>query len=220
MGKQPVVDLEEDNDDDDEMASRRSITRWNNNEKILLAEAGIEHSQDANIGKYQHEDVYWNLIMNDFNSRTTAPPRTKNMMTGKWTRMQGDCQRFNGIYKHLNRKSGESGADLVENAKTICGKLEGGLNSLPLLDLSVLNVRSLVITLRWSLSDLVVLDWGDCFLGVSGFGIGEVALSTLDVLQRFGFFLQMGFTLILATLDGLDVGLLGDFIDEDDCDDD
>ncbi|GJZ26951.1 hypothetical protein Tco_0571204 [Tanacetum coccineum] len=56
--------------------------------------------------------------------------------------------------------------------------------------------------------------------GVSGFGIGEVALSTLDVLQRFGFFLQMGFTLILATLDGLDVGLLGDVIDEDDCDDD
>ncbi|GJW75890.1 hypothetical protein Tco_0135260 [Tanacetum coccineum] len=55
---------------------------------------------------------------------------------------------------------------------------------------------------------------------VSGFGIGEAVLSTLDVLQRFGFFLQMGFTLILATLDGLDVGLLGDVIDEDDCDDD
>ncbi|GJV02822.1 hypothetical protein Tco_1336391 [Tanacetum coccineum] len=56
--------------------------------------------------------------------------------------------------------------------------------------------------------------------GVSGFGIGEVALSTLDVLQRFGFFLQMGFTLILATLDGLDVGLLGDVIGENDYDED
>ncbi|GKC45126.1 hypothetical protein Tco_1062848 [Tanacetum coccineum] len=42
--------------------------------------------------------------------------------------------------------------------------------------------------------------------------------SVLDV--RIGFFLQMGFTLILATLDGLDVGLLGDVIGEDDCDDD
>ncbi|GJX36563.1 hypothetical protein Tco_0758483 [Tanacetum coccineum] len=40
------------------------------------------------------------------------------MVTGKWTKMHGDCQRFNGIYKHLNRKSGESDADLVENAKT------------------------------------------------------------------------------------------------------
>ncbi|GJW07127.1 retrotransposon protein, putative, ty1-copia subclass [Tanacetum coccineum] len=57
--------------------------------------------------------------------------------------------------------------------------------------------------------------------GVSGFGIGvgELTLSSLDVLQGFSFFLQMGFTLILATLDGLDVGLLGDIIGEDDCDD-
>ncbi|GJX46131.1 hypothetical protein Tco_0271321 [Tanacetum coccineum] len=56
--------------------------------------------------------------MEDFNSRTTAPPRTKNMMTGKWTRMHGDCQRFNAIYKHLTCKSEESDADLVKNAKT------------------------------------------------------------------------------------------------------
>ncbi|GKE59314.1 hypothetical protein Tco_1498499, partial [Tanacetum coccineum] len=34
------------------------------------------------------------------------------------------------------------------------------------------------------------------------------------------FFLQMGFILILATLDVLDVGLLGDIIGKDDCDDD
>ncbi|GKB14214.1 hypothetical protein Tco_0848137 [Tanacetum coccineum] len=49
---------------------------------------------------------------------------------------------------------------------------------------------------------------------------GELTLSSLDVLQGFSFFLQMGFTLILATLDSLDVGLLGDVIGEDDCDDD
>ncbi|GJV34096.1 hypothetical protein Tco_1394496 [Tanacetum coccineum] len=77
-GKQPVVDLDED-DEDDEMASSRSITRWNNNEEILLAESWIKHSQDANIGKDQQDDIYWNMILSDFNSRTTAPPRTKNM---------------------------------------------------------------------------------------------------------------------------------------------
>ncbi|GJW96389.1 hypothetical protein Tco_0178197 [Tanacetum coccineum] len=49
---------------------------------------------------------------------------------------------------------------------------------------------------------------------------GKFTLSPLDVLQGFSFFLQIGFTLILATLDGLDVGLLGDAIVEDDCDDD
>ncbi|GJT54117.1 hypothetical protein Tco_0989171 [Tanacetum coccineum] len=50
--------------------------------------------------------------------------------------------------------------------------------------------------------------------------MSKFTLSPLDVLQGFSFFLQMGFTLILATLDGLDVGLLGDVIGEDDCDDD
>ncbi|GKF41764.1 hypothetical protein Tco_0125106 [Tanacetum coccineum] len=49
---------------------------------------------------------------------------------------------------------------------------------------------------------------------------GFVVLSTFEELQMLGFFLQMGFTLILATLDGLDVGLLGDVIGEDDYDDD
>ncbi|GKD46487.1 hypothetical protein Tco_1271132, partial [Tanacetum coccineum] len=51
-------------------------------------------------------------------------------------------------------------------------------------------------------------------------GVGEVVLSTFELLQMLGFFLQMGFTLILATLDGLDVGLLGDVIGEDECDED
>nr|GEW97521.1 hypothetical protein [Tanacetum cinerariifolium] len=49
---------------------------------------------------------------------------------------------------------------------------------------------------------------------------GEFTLSSLNVLQGFSFFLQMGLTLILATLDGLDVGLLGEVIGEDDYDDD
>ncbi|GJR23903.1 hypothetical protein Tco_0972430 [Tanacetum coccineum] len=52
------------------------------------------------------------------------------------------------------------------------------------------------------------------------YGFGELTLSSLDMLQGFSFFLQMGFILILATLDGLDVGLLGDVIGEDDSDDD
>nr|GEZ27051.1 hypothetical protein [Tanacetum cinerariifolium] len=57
---------------------------------------------------------------------------------------------------------------------------------------------------------------------VSGFdiGVGEFTLSLLDAFQGFNFFLQMVRTLILATLDGLDVGLLGDVIGEDDYDDD
>ncbi|GJS30582.1 hypothetical protein Tco_0491202 [Tanacetum coccineum] len=48
--------------------------------------------------------------------------------------------------------------------------------------------------------------------------IDEFTLSSLEVLEGFSFFLQMGFTLILATFDGLDVSLLEDVIGEDDCD--
>nr|GFC88034.1 hypothetical protein [Tanacetum cinerariifolium] len=48
------------------------------------------------------------------------------------------------------------------------------------------------------------LDWGDYFL---------------EMVHDEDFFLQMGLMLILATLDGLDVGLLRDVIGEDDCDD-
>ncbi|GJV44988.1 hypothetical protein Tco_1429524 [Tanacetum coccineum] len=39
------------------------------------------------------------------------------MLTGKWTRTNADCQKFNAIYKHLERKSGENEADHIEAAK-------------------------------------------------------------------------------------------------------
>ncbi|GJX42895.1 hypothetical protein Tco_0257885 [Tanacetum coccineum] len=53
--KNSIVDLDEDNDDD--MPGRRNLTRWNKNEEMLLAETWIEHSQDANIGKDQQDDM-------------------------------------------------------------------------------------------------------------------------------------------------------------------
>ncbi|GJR05828.1 zf-CCHC domain-containing protein [Tanacetum coccineum] len=95
---------------------------------------------------------------------------------------------------------------IVSRNKARCKKLNSGM---------VLSIEEV-----WS--DKVM--WECCFVVESiawlrGL-IGEFALSTLDVLQRFSFFLQMGFTLILATLDGLNVGLLGDVIGGDDCDDD
>ncbi|GKC62055.1 hypothetical protein Tco_1089653 [Tanacetum coccineum] len=44
-GKQPVVDLDE--DDDDDVEAKRANTCWNRKEEILLAETWIEHSQNA-----------------------------------------------------------------------------------------------------------------------------------------------------------------------------
>ncbi|GJW15600.1 reverse transcriptase domain-containing protein [Tanacetum coccineum] len=56
----------------------------------------------------------------------------------------------------------------------------------------------------------------ECDLGI---GVGELTLFSLDVSQVFNFFLQIGLTLIFATLEDLDLGLLGNVISEDDCGD-
>ncbi|GJZ32111.1 hypothetical protein Tco_0577547 [Tanacetum coccineum] len=56
-------------------------------------------------------------IMQDFNNSTTQGFRTMHMLTSKWTRPNGDCQKFNAIYKHFERKSGKSEADHIETAK-------------------------------------------------------------------------------------------------------
>ncbi|GJT15621.1 zf-CCHC domain-containing protein [Tanacetum coccineum] len=74
-------------------------------------------------------------------------------------------------------------------------------------EMEVEDVRTIMVMGSCPYVRFVMLDWGDCFL--------EMVHD-----EEFGFFLQMGFTLILATLDGLDVGLLGDVIGGDDCDDD
>ncbi|GKA09016.1 hypothetical protein Tco_0688347 [Tanacetum coccineum] len=70
------------------------------------------------------------------------------------------------------------------------------------------------------MKDFRLLDWGDCFLElvhvrviVSGWNLWNVHLSTFDGVARFGFFpIKWVSHLILDTLNGLDVGLLGDVI--------
>ncbi|GJW37105.1 hypothetical protein Tco_0060025 [Tanacetum coccineum] len=56
---------------------------------------------------------------------------------------------------------------------------------------------------------------------VSDIGIGEVVLSTFDVLQRFGLLPPNGFShSVWQPVDGLVLVFLGDIIGGDDCDDD
>nr|GEU60089.1 hypothetical protein [Tanacetum cinerariifolium] len=63
------------------------------------------------------EDSFWGQITDDFNTGTTQGYRIRHMLTGKLTRINGDCQKFNAIYKHLERKSGENEADHIDAAK-------------------------------------------------------------------------------------------------------
>ncbi|GJW68146.1 hypothetical protein Tco_0122570 [Tanacetum coccineum] len=114
--RQPAVNLDDDDDDDVNLEARTNI-RWTNAEEKLLAETFVEVSQNAAIGNDQTNEAFWSQITDDFNGRTNRDARTKNMITGKWTRINGECQKFNAIYKHLQRKSGENEHNHIENAK-------------------------------------------------------------------------------------------------------
>ncbi|GJS01234.1 hypothetical protein Tco_0317742 [Tanacetum coccineum] len=118
-----------DTDDEDDVEEQtRANTRWTLDEETLLTETWIEVSQNALIENDRFDEAFWNQIMEDFNTATKSAPRTKNMMTGKWTRINGDCQKFNAICKHLQRKSGKNKVDHIENAKNTFTERFGNRN--------------------------------------------------------------------------------------------
>ncbi|GJT80480.1 glutathione S-transferase T3-like protein [Tanacetum coccineum] len=103
-------------DEEEEEEQTHQCARWSREEEILLIELWIDTSENGQIGANRSEDSFWGQIMQDFNNASTQGYRTKNMLRGKWTRINGDCQKFNAIYKHLERKSGENEADHIEAA--------------------------------------------------------------------------------------------------------
>lgn len=112
-----VVNLDADDEDDMEELTHVN-TRWTKEEEKLLAEIWVEVSQDKYIENDHSDEFFWNQIMEMFNSQSDRENRSKNMLTGKWTRINGDCQKFNVVYKHLQHRSGENDIDHLENAKT------------------------------------------------------------------------------------------------------
>nr|GEZ04485.1 laccase/diphenol oxidase family protein [Tanacetum cinerariifolium] len=111
----PQVDLVNENEEEEEPI--RQCSRWTREEEILLTECWIETSENGQIRADRSEDSFWGQIMDDFNTYTTQGYRTIHMLTGKWIRINGDCQKFNTIYKHLERKNGENEADHIDAAK-------------------------------------------------------------------------------------------------------
>ncbi|GKC61207.1 hypothetical protein Tco_1088805 [Tanacetum coccineum] len=75
-------------DDEEEEEHIRQCAHWTRDEEILLTQCRIETSENGQIGVDRTEDS-----------------------------INGDCQKFNAIYKHIERKSGENEADHIEAAK-------------------------------------------------------------------------------------------------------
>ena len=98
-------------------------TRWSQAEETLLAEVWIEVSQE----QHTHNDhTFWNRVVDMFNNQTVGNNRNKNMVTGKWARLNCECKRFNAIYNQLQRTSGENDSDRLNNTKTIFEQRYGG----------------------------------------------------------------------------------------------
>ncbi|GJR49245.1 hypothetical protein Tco_1399766 [Tanacetum coccineum] len=117
VAKRAIVDLVDEDEEEEELI--RQCARWTRDEEILLTECWIETSENGQIGADRTDDSFWGHIMDDFNNATTQGYRTRHMLTGKWTMINGDYQKFNAIYKHIERKSGENKADHIEAAKVI-----------------------------------------------------------------------------------------------------
>ncbi|GJT10543.1 hypothetical protein Tco_0857585 [Tanacetum coccineum] len=96
MAKTSTVDLDEDNEEEEQS---RHVSRWTREEEILLCQCWVE-------------------IIEHFNQGTFQGTRTEKMLTGKWFRINGHCQKFNAVYKHLERKSEKNEATHIETVKT------------------------------------------------------------------------------------------------------
>nr|GEY70958.1 hypothetical protein [Tanacetum cinerariifolium] len=115
MAKRDTVDLVDENEEEEDPI--RQYSRWTREKEILLTECWIETSENGQIRADRSEDSFWRQIMDDFKTGTTQGYRTRHMLTGKWTRINGDSQKFNAIYKLLEHKSRENDADHIDAEK-------------------------------------------------------------------------------------------------------
>ena len=92
------MNLDDDDDDDLEAVVQVSKRNWSREEEKLLVELWIEISQDKDVKNDRSDEFFWNQILEMFNEQSGHEPHSKSMITGKWTRLNGDCQKFNAVY--------------------------------------------------------------------------------------------------------------------------
>ncbi|GJX91885.1 hypothetical protein Tco_0345211 [Tanacetum coccineum] len=81
-------------------AKKRARIVWSQEEELILAESFIQISEDPRVGSDQKNDTFWYKILEAYNAEAKKRgymERTKNMLTGKWTSMNANVQKFNQI---------------------------------------------------------------------------------------------------------------------------
>ncbi|GJW20940.1 hypothetical protein Tco_0031562 [Tanacetum coccineum] len=88
---------------------------WSQEEEKILAKYFIEISEDPKNESDQARDTFWYKILTIYNQQADElgfKTRNKNMLTGKWTPMNHDVQKFNANYNQTELLSGENEENL------------------------------------------------------------------------------------------------------------
>nr|GEV77176.1 hypothetical protein [Tanacetum cinerariifolium] len=88
---------------------------WSQEKEKLLAKCFIKIFEDPKNGSDQARDTFLYKILNIYNQQADElgfKTRNKNMLTGKWTPMNHDVQKFNAIYNQTELLSGENEENL------------------------------------------------------------------------------------------------------------
>ncbi|GJU35835.1 hypothetical protein Tco_1184189 [Tanacetum coccineum] len=95
---------------------------WSQEEERLLAKCFIEISEDPRNKSDQARYTFWYKILTIYNQQAEElgfKSRNKNMLTGKWTLMNRDVQKFNAIYNQTELLSGENEENLYTRVLTL-----------------------------------------------------------------------------------------------------
>ncbi|GJY90380.1 hypothetical protein Tco_0505576 [Tanacetum coccineum] len=82
-------------------------TRWTHEEEKLLAETYVQISEDPRTGIDQTNKKFQGKVVSEYNDQATIQ-RTKDMITGKWTTLSRDCNKFVAIVDGHAQLSGEN----------------------------------------------------------------------------------------------------------------
>ncbi|GKC04298.1 hypothetical protein Tco_0995908 [Tanacetum coccineum] len=83
-----------------QVETKRARNLWSKYEKLILAESFNQISEDPKTGCDQKNETFWYKILDVYNAeakRRGYMERTKNMLTGKWTLINANDQKFNQL---------------------------------------------------------------------------------------------------------------------------
>nr|XP_043619849.1 uncharacterized protein LOC122591659 [Erigeron canadensis] len=103
----------------DEPLEKTEKQSWSNKEEMALARAWLEVTEDPEEGNFQKMKIYWKKIGQIFHKILKKEPyRGPDSLSGKWSKMRLNIQKFNEIYTHLNHNppSGSNDTDIIKLA--------------------------------------------------------------------------------------------------------